>query len=56
MLCIVHLVEGLHGGANLWAGHLLIEGVDKTVGSRAILLCDDKGVELGIPPVCLCPE
>lgn len=56
MLCIVHLVESLHGGADLWAGHLLVEGVDEAVGARAILLRDDEGVELWITLVCLRPE
>lgn len=53
MLCIVHLIEGLHGRADLRTGHLLIEGVDETVGSRAILLGDDEGMELGLTLVRL---
>ena len=56
MLCIVHLVEGLHGGADLRAGYLLIEGVDEAIGSRAVLLGDDEGVKLRISLVRLCPE
>lgn len=56
MLCIVHLVEGLHGRADLWACHLLVEGVDEAVGSRAVLFCDDERVELWIPLVCLRSE
>lgn len=56
MFCVVHLVEGLHGRADLWAGHLLVKGVDEAVGPRAILLCDDEGVELRIPLVHLRPE
>lgn len=52
----MHLVEGLHGRADLWAGHLLVEGVDEAVGPRAVLLCDDEGVELWITLVSLRPE
>lgn len=56
MLCIVHLVEGLHGRADLRTGHLFVEGVDEAVGPRSILLSNDKGMELWITLVCLCPE
>lgn len=56
VFCVVHLVKGLHGRANLWTGHLLVEGVNKAVCPRAVLLCDDEGVEPWFPLVCLCPE
>ena len=56
LLGVVHVVEGLHGAADLLAGHLLIEGVDKAVGAGAILPGDDEGVELGLAQVRLRPE
>lgn len=56
MFRVVHLVEGLHGRADLWTGDLLVKGVDETVGPRAVLLCDDEGVELWVPLVRLRPE
>lgn len=52
----MHLVEGLHGRADLRRRHLLVEGVDEAVGARAVLPRDQEGVELGLAVVCLCPE
>ncbi len=56
LLCVVHVVESLHGAADLLAGHLLEEGEGKAVGPRAVLSGDDKGVELRLPRISLRPE
>lgn len=56
LFCIVHVIECLHGTADLFAGHLLKEGEGKAVGSGAVLSRDDEGVELWIAGVGLCPE
>lgn len=57
MFCrVVHLVQRLHGRADLRAGHLLIEGVDEAVGPRAVLPGDDEGVEVRLPWLRLRPE
>lgn len=37
MLHVVHLVKSLHGGDDLSTSHLLVEGVDKAVGTRTIV-------------------
>lgn len=56
LLSMVHLVQSLHGRANLSAGHLLIEGVDKAVGARAILPRDKKRMETRGQAVSLSEE
>lgn len=56
LLCVVHVIKSLHGTADLFTGHLLEEGESKAVGPRAVLSGDDKGVELRLPGVNLCPE
>lgn len=56
LLCIVHVVESLHGTADLLTGHLLEEGEGKAVGPRAVLSSDDKGVELRLSRIRLRPE
>lgn len=50
---MVHLTECLHGSDNLRTGHLLVEGVNKAVGTRAIVERNRKGVKLRIESVCL---
>lgn len=50
---MVHLTECLHGSDNLRAGHLLVEGVNKAVGTRAIVERNRKRVKLRIESVCL---
>lgn len=37
MLHMVHLIESLHGSNDLSTGHHLVEGVDKTIGTRPIV-------------------
>lgn len=56
LLRVVHVIKGLHGAADLLAGHLLEEGEGKAVSPRAILSSDDEGVELRLPGVHLRPE
>lgn len=56
LLCVVHVVKGLHGTADLLTGHLLKEGEGKAVSPRAVLSGDDEGVELRLPRINLCPE
>lgn len=56
LFCIVHVIECLHGTADLFAGHLLKEGEGKAVGSGAVLSCDNEGVELRLADVCLSAE
>ena len=56
LLGVVHVVEGLHGTADLLAGHLLEEGEGKAVGPGAVLPRDDIRMELGLPCVHLRPE
>lgn len=56
LLCIVHLVQCLHGCADLLAGDLLVEGEHKAVGAGAILPGDDERVQLWVPVICLRPE
>lgn len=53
---MVHLVQRLHGRANLGAGYFLVEGVYEPVGARAILTCDQERVELGRQGVLLSAE
>ena len=56
LLCVVHVVKSLHSTADLLTGHLLEEGESKAVGPRAVLSGDNKGVELRLPRINLCPE
>lgn len=56
LLGVVHVVEGLHGAADLLAGHLLEEGEGEAVRPGAVLPGDDEGVELRLPGVHLRPE
>lgn len=56
LFCIVHVVECLHGTADLFAGHFLEEGESKAVGSGAVFSCDNERVELGLADVCLRAE
>lgn len=49
LLRIVHVVEGLHGTADLLARHLLEEREGKAVRPRAVLSGDDEGVKLRLP-------
>lgn len=53
---IVHVVQGLHGAADLLAGHLLVESEGEAVRPRAILPRDDEGVELRLTCVRLRAE
>lgn len=52
----MHLVERLHGCADLLARDLLIEREHKPVCTRAIFSGDDERMELWISVICLCPE
>lgn len=36
VLHVMHLGESLHGSDDLGAGHLLVEGVDKSIRARAL--------------------
>lgn len=56
VLDVVHLGESLHGSDDLSTGHLLIEGVDKAVRTRAIIERHCERVKLRIKPVCLRAE
>lgn len=56
LLCVVHVVKGLHGTADLLTGHLLKEREGEAVSPRAVLSGDDEGVELRLPRVNLRPE
>lgn len=56
LLRVVHVVESLHGAADLLAGHLLEEGEGEAVRPRAVLPGDDEGVELGLAGIDLRPE
>lgn len=56
LLCVVHVVKGLHGTADLLTGHLLKEGEGKAISPRAILSGYDVGVELWLPRINLRPE
>lgn len=53
---MVHLTECLHGSDNLRTGHLLVERVNKAVGTRAIIERNRKRVKLRIESVCLSAE
>lgn len=37
---MMHLIECLHGSDNLRTGHLLVEGVNKAVGTCSIIKSD----------------
>lgn len=56
LLGVVHVVKGLHGTADLLAGHLLVEGEGKAVRPRAVLSGDDEGVELRLQGIKLRAE
>lgn len=56
LLCVVHVIKGLHCAADLLTGHLLKEGEGKAVSPRAVLPRDDEGVELRLPGINLRPE
>lgn len=56
LLSIVHLVQRLHGCADLLARDLLIEGEHKPVGTRAIFSGDYEWMELWVSVVSLRPE
>lgn len=56
LFCIVHVVERLHGTADLFARHLLKEGEGKAIGSGAVLSRDNERVELGLAGVRLGAE
>lgn len=56
LLCIVHLVQCLHGCADLLARDLLVEGEHKAVRAGAVLPGDDEGVQLRVPVIRLRPE
>lgn len=56
LLGVVHVVEGLHGAADLFAGHLFEERERKAVGARAVLSRDDERVEMGLATIRLSPK
>lgn len=56
MLHMVHLIESLHGSDDLSTGHLLIESVDKAIGTCPVVKRNCKRVELRIKSVCLSAE
>lgn len=56
LLCIVHLVERLHGCADLLACDLLVKCEHKPVCARAIFSGDDERMELWISVIRLRPE
>lgn len=56
LLRVVHLVEGLHGCADLLARDLLVEREHEPVRTRAIFSGDDERMELWISVICLRPE
>lgn len=56
VLHMVHLVESLHRRDDLSARNLLVEGVDKAVGTCAVLKGHSEGVKLRIKSVGLRAE
>lgn len=56
MLCVVHLVERLHGCADLLARNFFIKSENKAIGARTVFPGDDKRVELRVFIVSLCSE
>lgn len=56
VLHVMHLGESLHGSGDLGTGHLLVEGVDKSVRARALIRGHREGVKLRIKSVRLRAE
>lgn len=56
VLHVVHLGESLHGSGDLGTGHLLVEGVDKSIRARALIRRHCEGVKLRIESVRLRAE
>lgn len=56
LLRVVHLVQRLHGCADLLARDLLVEGEHKAIGAGAVLPGDDERVQLRVSVIRLCPE
>lgn len=56
VLHVMHLGKSLHGGDDLSAGHLLVEGVHEAVRARAVIEGHGEGVELRIEAVRLRAE
>lgn len=52
----MHLGESLHGSDDLGTGHLLVEGVDKSVRAHALIRRHGEGVKLRIESVRLRAE
>lgn len=56
VLHVVHLAEDLHGSDDLSTRHLLVEGVDKAVGTRAVVKRHRERVKLRVELVSACAE
>lgn len=56
LLRVVHLVQRLHGCADLLARDLLVEGEHKAIGAGAVLPGDDERVQLRVSVIRLRPE